>query len=94
VKRLDPAVAAGDADALFLHGHCFYHGENGCTQDYRKVVGDFLKSTDGGNADAAVSAAAMLPSGGFFGVLKDQEKAFELYMEQAIRGPVRVSVGG
>lgn len=79
VERLDAAVAAGNADAFFLRGHCFYHGENGYTQDYRKAVEDFLKATDGGNADAAVSAAAMLHSGGFFGVPKNQSKAFELY---------------
>jgi TPR repeat protein len=89
VERLDAAVAAAgsNADAIFTRGHCYYHGENGYAQDYRKAVEDFLKAADGGNAEAAVSAAAMIITGRK-GVPRDQQKAFELYQHAGELGNV------
>jgi TPR repeat protein len=78
VKRLDAAVEAGDSDALFLRGHCSYQGDNGYPLDYAKALGDFLQASDAGNADAAVSAGAILHQGRP-GVRQNLQKAFELY---------------
>lgn len=85
--RLDDAATAGDADALFLRGHCFYQGDNGYPADYRKALDDFLLASDAGNADAAVSAGAMLHKG-CPGVARNQKHAFELYQHAGELGSV------
>ena len=80
VRYLDEAVEAGNADALFTRGHCHYHGSDGYQQDYLKALKDFLRAAyEGHHADAAVSAGAILHTGIDGIILRDQEKAFELY---------------
>jgi len=86
--RLDAAVDASDADALFLRGHCHYQGDSGYPLDYRKALGDFLLAADAGNADAAVSAGAMLHSGQHAGIARNQKQAFELYQRAGELGNV------
>lgn len=76
-RRLDDAANAGDSDALFLRGHCFYHGDEGYPQSLKEALQNFLAATDAGHSDAAVSAGAMLHQG--VGVKRDQRRAFELY---------------
>jgi uncharacterized protein len=75
--RLNTAVDAGSTDAMFTRGHSYYHGTEGYPQNYEKALEDFLNAAEGGNADAAVSAGAMLHTGA--GGLQDQVRAFELY---------------
>lgn len=77
VERLDAAANAGDSDALFLRGHCLYHGDDGYEQDFTRALENFLAAADAGHSDAAVSAGAMLHQG--VGVQRDQRRAFELY---------------
>ena len=77
MRRLDIAAKAGDPDALFLRGHCFYHGDEGYSQNLKEALQDFLAAADAGHSDAAVSAGAMLHQG--VGVKRDQRRAFELY---------------
>lgn len=77
IQRLDAAAEAGNADALFLRGHNFYHGDDGRKQDYTQALDNFLLAADAGHADAAVSAGAMLHKG--VGREMDQQKAFQLY---------------
>ena len=77
-ERLDMAVDAGEADALFLRGHSFYRGDSGYPLDYAKALNDFLAAADLGHADAAVSAGAVLHQS-HPGVQQDQQKAFQLY---------------
>jgi TPR repeat protein len=79
IKLLDAAAEAGDAEALFLRGHGYYHGEDGRAQDYIKALENFLQAADAGHADAAISAGAMLHQGVGGNVRKDQHRAFELY---------------
>ena len=74
---LNKAVDAGSTDAMFTRGHSYHHGTEGYPQSYKNALQDFLNAADGGNADAAVSAGAMLHIG--TGAPKDQAKAFELY---------------
>ena len=76
-RLLDDAVEAGNVDALFTRGHSYYHGTEGYPQNYDRALESFLIAADGGHADAAVSAGAMLHTG--TGVPKDQRRAFELY---------------
>jgi len=78
VSRLDAAANAGDSDALFLRGHCFYHGDDGFTQNFESALENFLAAAEAGHSDAAVSAGAMLHQG-IGGVTWDQRRAFELY---------------
>jgi TPR repeat protein len=79
VSRLEAAAAAGDADALFLQGHCYYHGDDGHEQSFVKALDSFLAAADMGHSDAAVSAGAMLHRGVGGGVDMDRRRAFELY---------------
>jgi TPR repeat protein len=79
IRLLDSAASAEYADALFLRGHCLYHGEHGYQQDIRKALDDFLLAADRGNADAAVSAGAMLHKGLPPFIPRNQERAFALY---------------
>ena len=58
--RLNLAADAGDSDALFLRGHCYYSGEDGYEQDLLAALEDFVTAAKAGNADAAISAGAML----------------------------------
>jgi TPR repeat protein len=85
-RKLNTAVEAGSDDALFLRGHCFYHGDNGYPRDPQGALGDFLRAADSSHADAAVSAGAMLHAGN--GVPRDQKKAFELYQHAGELGSV------
>mmetsp|Transcript_37538 Transcript_37538/g.42901 ORF Transcript_37538/g.42901 Transcript_37538/m.42901 type:complete len:407 (-) Transcript_37538:194-1414(-) len=77
MQRLDAAANAGSAEALFLRGHNFYHGEDGRDQEYSQALNNFLQASDAGHADAAVSAGAMFHEG--LGTPLDHQKAFELY---------------
>jgi len=77
VNRLDAAADGGDSDALFLRGHCFYHGDDGYEQSFESALENFLAAAEAGHSDAAVSAGAMLHQG--VGVQRDQRRAFELY---------------
>jgi TPR repeat protein len=77
VRRLDIAADAGDSDALFLRGHCFYKGEEGYCQNLNEAFQNFLAAAKAGHSDAAVSAGAMLHQG--VGVKRDQRRAFDLY---------------
>jgi len=89
VERLDCAADAGDSDALYLRAHCLYHGEDGYEQDYAAALDNFVQSAEAGNADAAISAGAMLHRGGLGGVIqRDRRRAFELYQEAAELGNV------
>lgn len=88
VTRLDAAAAADHADALFLRGHCYYNGDHGYPQDIRQALGDFLKAADQGNADAAVSAGAILHRGYPPLVMRDQERAFKLYQHAGELGSI------
>ena len=84
VDRLNLAADAGDSDALFLRGHCYYNGEDGYAQNYNSALGDFISASSAGNADAAISAGAMLYQGDV--VPQDRRRAFELYQEAAELG--------
>ena len=86
VCRLDAAAAAGDADALFLQGHSYYHGEDGYDQSFQKALDSFLAAAEAGHSDAAISAGAMLHQG--VGVHRDQRLAFELYQTAGELGNV------
>ena len=77
VSRLDAAADAHDPDALFLRGHCYYHGDDGYEQSFVSALENFLAAAEAGHSDAAVSAGAMLHQG--IGVQRDQRRAFELY---------------
>jgi len=86
---LDKAADAGDTDALFLRAHCLLNGEDGYNRDPAMALGGFLEAAEGGHADAAVSAGAMLHRGGFGGtVQRDRRRAFELYQEAAELGSI------
>eukprot|EP00559_Dactyliosolen_fragilissimus_P003102 CAMPEP_0184866820 /NCGR_PEP_ID=MMETSP0580-20130426/23893_1 /TAXON_ID=1118495 /ORGANISM="Dactyliosolen fragilissimus" /LENGTH=437 /DNA_ID=CAMNT_0027366711 /DNA_START=346 /DNA_END=1659 /DNA_ORIENTATION=+ len=86
-EYLDASCDAKYSDALFIRAHCYYHGEDGFTQDFEKALQGFLEATKAGNADAAVSAGAMYFKGGFNGkVERDQRRAFELYQTAAEMG--------
>jgi len=84
VHRLNLAADAGDCDALFLRGHCYYNGEDGYVRDYSSALEDFIMAAKAGNADAAISAGAMLYQGDT--VPQDRGRAFELYQEAAELG--------
>ena len=84
VDRLNLAADAGDSDALFLRGHCYYSGEDGYAQDLLAALEDFVTAAKAGNADAAISAGAMLYQGE--AVPQDRRRAFELYQEAAELG--------
>lgn len=77
VRRLDVAANAGDSDALFLRGHCFYEGDEGYSLNLKEAFQNFLAAAEAGHSDAAVSAGAMLHQG--VGVKSDQRRAFDLY---------------
>lgn len=80
VRRLNDAVDAGDhVHALYLRGHCYYHGDDGYTQNYAKACQDFVLAAQAGHAEAAVSAGAMFHQGMGNAVPRDQRRAFELY---------------
>lgn len=80
-ERLDAAVSAGDAEALFLRGHSFYYGDNPpYPVDYPRALQDFLDAADLGHADAAISAGAILHQP-HPGVEQDQRRAFLLYQQ-------------
>ena len=76
--RLDEAVEAGDADALFLRGHSRYMGASGYTRQYAAALEDFVAAAELGHAEAAVSAGAILHQP-HPGVQQDQRRAFQLY---------------
>jgi uncharacterized protein len=79
---LDKACAAESANALFLRGHAYYHGEHDLEQDYGRALQDFLAAAEGGHADAAVSAGATMLYWGFGQIVpRNQERAFQLYKE-------------
>jgi TPR repeat protein len=96
VKRLNDAVDAGDVHALYLRGHCYYHGEDGYPQDYVHACQDFSQAAQAGHAEAAVSAGAMLHqgmvsdgvSGSSSNLQQDQRRAFELYQRAGELGSV------
>ena len=52
--------------------------------DYNAALEDFVSAASAGNADAAISAGAMLYSGDV--VPQDRRRAFELYQEAAELG--------
>ena len=84
-RLLSAAADAGNPDSLFLRGHCRYYGTDGHDRDAAAAMDDFLGAAGGGNADAMVSAGALLHRGlrGNDGmsvvVERDQRRAFELY---------------
>lgn len=78
-RQLDAAADAGYAEALFLRGHGYYHGDDGRQQSPVDAIQNFLRAADGGHADAAVSAGAMFHQGVPPSIQKDQERAFALY---------------
>ncbi len=80
-QRLDAAVDAGDAEALFLRGHSFYYGDTPpYPVDYKHALQDFLAAAELGHADAAISAGAILHQP-HPGVEQDQRRAFLLYQQ-------------
>jgi TPR repeat protein len=80
-ERLDAAVDAGDAEALFLRGHSFYCGDTPpYPVDYPRALQDFLAAAELGHADAAISAGAILHQP-HPGVKQDQRRAFLLYQQ-------------
>ncbi|KAL9187919.1 hypothetical protein ACHAXT_006297 [Thalassiosira profunda] len=89
---LSQAAATGNPDALFLLGHSHYFGSDGYAQDFREALENFLAAGEHGNADALVSAGAMLHKGviqnGITVVGRDQQKAFDLYQEAGELGSV------
>lgn len=79
-QRLDHAAEIGiSSQAYFLRGNCYFYGENGYNVNYCEAFDNFVKAADLGNGDAAVSAGAMLFTGNYEGVGKNQTRAFELY---------------
>jgi TPR repeat protein len=93
-RLLSAAADAGNADSLFLRGHCRYYGTDGHDRDVAMAMEDFMASAEGGNADAMVSAGAMMHRGvrGDDGktivVERDQRRAFELYQRAGELGSV------
>lgn len=80
VQRLDSAIEHdGSGDALFLRGSCLFNGDTGYERDAEAALLDFLKAADLGNAEAAVSAGAILHKGMPPKIPKDQQRAFALY---------------
>lgn len=88
VTRLNAATGSGNADALFLRGHCYYNGDHGYSHDIRKALDDFLQAADGGNADAAISAGAILFHGHPPTIPRQRERAFALYQHAGELGSV------
>ena len=84
VDRLNLAADAGDSDALFLRGHCYFSGDEGYEQNHLSALEDFVTAAKAGNADAAISAGAMLYQGD--AVPQNRHRAFELYQEAAELG--------
>jgi len=88
VMRLDAAADVDDPEALFLRGHCLYHGNHGYPAKVADALKDFLKAADLNHADAAVSAGAILHSGYRSVVPKNQQTAFQLYQRAGELGSV------
>ena len=84
VERLDAACETSE-EALFLRGSCRYASgdaeNNGYEQNVQNALEDFLRATDMGHADAAVSAGAILHRGVPGIIAQDQQRAFQLYQQ-------------
>ena len=89
VQRLNIAVEHdGSGDAHFLRGSCCFNGENGYARNVEAALLDFLKASDLGHAEAAVSAGAILHKGMPPKIAKDQQRAFALYQHAGELGSV------
>ena len=78
-EALEKAIDVGDnPDAWNFRGHARWKGEYGYTEDARRAFEDFLEASDRGQAEAAVTAGAILHQGAN-GLPKNQEWAFQLY---------------
>ena len=77
-SRLDKAVQAGHAEALYLRGHTQYYGQHGYAVSLGRALEDWVAASKMGHADAAVSAGALYFS---MGDPASQAKAFELYQQ-------------
>ncbi|KAL3821953.1 hypothetical protein ACHAXA_004441 [Cyclostephanos tholiformis] len=86
-RLLSAAADVGNADSLFLRGHCRYFGTDGHDRDILAAMEDFMASAESGNADAMVSAGAILhrgvrsDDGRTILVERDQRRAFEIYQQ-------------
>jgi TPR repeat protein len=79
--KLDQACLADYGEALFLRGSSRLQGEHGYERDASEAFADFLRAVDVDHADAAVSAGAMLHTGNYPGVARNQSRAFQLYQQ-------------
>lgn len=87
-EYLNEACDGGEADSLFLRGHCKYHGDDGYEVDVENALNDFLEAGEAGNSDALVSAGAIYHKGSFENIPKDQRRAFELYQQAGEMGNI------
>jgi hypothetical protein len=90
-RLLSAAAATGYADALFLQGHSYFHGRDGYLKDDNAALENFLAAAENGNADAMVSAGAILHRGvkndvGQYVIERDMPRAFDLYQQAGEMG--------
>lgn len=86
--RLDSAVCHDTTgEALFLRGSCQWSGDS-YMQNVQGALDDFLRATDLGQSDAAVSAGAILHKGVPGIIPRDQQRAFLLYQRGGELGNV------
>jgi TPR repeat protein len=72
-KRLDQAVEAGSADALFVRAHDYFHGVDGRVTSHTHALQDYEQAAALGHAEAAVSAGVLHYHNG------NHRRAFEFY---------------
>ena len=83
------AEEGNDPDAMSLVAESCFHGISGFSRSPSEALRWWRRAADGGNADAAVSAGALLFQGAP-GVLEDKSAAFQMYQ---VGGEVRVGEG-
>lgn len=89
--RLLARAKAGDEDAIFEIGKCFYFGE-GRSENYRLALDYFLKIAESGNAEAQFYVGCIYEQGEteseqeFRGVEKNLDEAKRWYSKAAEQG--------
>lgn len=89
--RLLARAKAGDEDAIFEIGKCFYFGE-GRSENYRLALDYFLKIAESGNAEAQFYVGCIYEQGetenkrAFKGVVKNYDEAVKWFSKAAQQG--------
>ena len=85
------AEEGGDGDAMAVLADCCFKGTDGfelTTESHGEALKWWLKASDAGNADAAISAGALLFRGSPPGVKQDKPAAFQLYQRAGELGSI------